>query len=165
MIKLKKLLKEIQISRVVKNTDSKRKSRAASIASKLSTVIKYKTMAGNRMYFRLNTDSQTTPGRKYNVDFRTPLNYGLNEDNWKNLPNGKVSILANCTCPDFKYRWETILHKNNSARRITSNGNMPDIQNPTHKLAFCKHILSAWPVIKEYIKKTDFNKIKVRKRK
>lgn len=161
----KEVQKEEKLNRVVKNTDNKRKSRSTKIGSNLSTVIKFKTQAGHRMHFRLKTESQSVPGRKYTVDFRTPLNYGLNEDNWKKLPNGSVAILGNCTCPDFKYRWETILHKKNSARRVISNGEMPNIQNPEHKLAFCKHILSGWSVVKEYIKKTNFNKIKARKRK
>ena len=159
MIKLKNILSEIQLNKVAKNTDSKRRNKSKQIESKLSTVLKFGMKGGHRLHFKLKANSQSIPGQKYDIDFRTPPNKPITEDNWSNLATGNLSIFSNCSCPDFKYRWEAVLFDENSARRITSNGEMPDITNPTYKKAFCKHILSAWPVVKEYIKKKDFSKI------
>lgn len=156
-------LAEERLNKVLKNTDPIRKSKAKQIESKLSTVLKFNTQAGTRFHFKVRTESQSGEVAHYNVDFRTPVGYGITEDNWKTIGRGNISIFANCDCPDFKYRWETVLHRRNSARRITSNGNFPDIMNPTGKLSTCKHILSAWPIVKEYIAKKDFNKLKSRR--
>jgi len=165
MINLKNILNELRLNVINKRTDPMRKSRAESINAHLSTVIRKQTAKGGVMRFLCKAQSQSKSGTSYDINFRTPTTMPITEDNWKRIGQGNMSIYANCTCPDFKYRWETVLWKRNSARRVESNGRMPDITNPEYKLSFCKHITASWPIVKEYIKKKDLGKLKWRKRK
>lgn len=146
-------------------TDKGRKSRAKKLKTLLVTVMKHKAFNGFRMVFIYDVTSQVNPNKKYRVEFRSSPAEPINVDNWHKFAAGDIPIYANCTCPDFKYRWETVLHKKGMARIKTSNGAMPDVTNPTYKASYCKHILAAFDSMQTYIRRRNFDDIGERTRK
>lgn len=44
---------------------------------------------------------------------------------------------------------------------MLSNGEMPNVTNPDHKTAMCKHCVSALNLLKQYINRTNFDNIGV----
>jgi hypothetical protein len=52
-----------------------------------------------------------------------------------------------CSCGDFTYRWEWALWNRGAADIEYSNGDSPDINNPSYKPAMCKHALALFKKI------------------
>ena len=124
----------------------------------MKTVLKYGSAKGYKIHFVMNTTSQTFPGKWYRVDMRT-IN-PVTQKNWKYIATGNIPMMVNCSCPDFKYRWETVLWKANVSRRQQSNGQMPNITNPRYKKSLCKHSLNAWGTVRKYVlSKKDIDKL------
>ncbi len=146
--------------KTVKNrTDAGRKKRASKIKVKLITVQKFPAFNGFRMVFWYDAKSGTQSNKNYRVEFRSSPTQPINVDNWTDFAAGNIPIFANCSCPDFKYRWETVLHKQNMARLKTSNGDMPEVTNPSQRLSYCKHILAAFDNMQEYVRRRNFEDI------
>lgn len=146
---------------IIRRTDAKRKKNAKKLTLRLATVQKFETPRGGAtMRFLYDVNSQATPGKKYRIEFRTMPNKLVTEENWNDLSTGKFPMLVNCSCPDFKYRWEAVLWAKGAARKQTSTGEMPDITNPEYKLKFCKHSLAAWENLKSYLGRKKYRNIK-----
>ena len=62
-----------------------------------------------------------------------------------------LHVLVSCSCPDFMYRWEQVLHKRGNAELEYSNGQSPDITNPGHLTGTCKHLVALYTKIKSQI--------------
>ena len=54
----------------------------------------------------------------------------------------KMTCKANCDCNDFKYSFEVANSRKGMSDIKSSNGQTPDIKNPTNKVGMCKHLLS-----------------------
>lgn len=148
---------------IVKKTDKDRKQRAKKISDvRLTTVLKKGTATGANMRWIYSVTSQSQPGKRYRVDVRSTLKKQITEDNWKDIVDMKIPLMVNCECADFKYRWETVLWKGNLSRKQLSDGSWPDITNPKHKKAYCKHVLAVITELKKYVKRKSFKSIKAR---
>lgn len=149
-----------KFSTILKKTDLERKRKALKLNVEFKTVLKFAAAKDTfRIHFVYDVHSQTISGKKYRVDIRTSPKLGITENNWKHLATGNISLIANCSCPDFKYRWEAVLWKSQAARKLVSDGSMPDITNPKYKKSFCKHIVAAHKTLNIYVKKTNFSKL------
>ena len=144
---------------IASRTDKNRKKKSKQISVKLLTVQKFEAFNGHRLVFWYEAKSQSSSNKNYRVEFRSSPQQPINVDNWTDFAAGNVPIFANCSCPDFKYRWETVLHKKNMARLKTSNGDMPEVTNPTQRLSYCKHILAAFDAMQEYVRRRNFEDI------
>ncbi len=60
----------------------------------------------------------------------------------------QLHVNISCSCEDNTYRWEWALWNRGAAEIEYSNGDAPDIRNPTYKAACCKHAYALYQKIK-----------------
>lgn len=153
-----------QMDKIRQNTDAKRKQRSKTIAPKLTTITNTKLPTGGSMYMMLfKSPSQTTKGKFYKVTFRTNPKVPITKENWESFKKLKVPMIVNCSCPDFQFRWEYVLWSNNSARIENIPAEFrydPDITNPEHKEAYCKHVLASIQQAKAYLSNKTYDQIR-----
>jgi hypothetical protein len=65
----------------------------------------------------------------------------------------RLHVIASCSCPDFKYRWEVALNRKQAAEIEYSNGELPVIRNPAMRATFCKHCLALFTKIESELPK------------
>ena len=56
----------------------------------------------------------------------------------------KLHVNVSCSCSDFMYSFEVALHKKGAADIEYSNGMSPDVRNPAHTTACCKHLVQLY---------------------
>ena len=54
----------------------------------------------------------------------------------------QLNVKASCSCPDYLFRWEWANWNRKAADIEYSNGDSPDITNPTYKPSLCKHLVA-----------------------
>jgi len=65
--------------------------------------------------------------------------------------DSELHVNISCSCSDFTYRWEWALWNRGAAQIEYSNGDSPDVRNPTYKPAGCKHFFALYEKIKSKI--------------
>lgn len=60
----------------------------------------------------------------------------------------KLNVKTSCSCYDYQFRWEWALWNRGASDIEYSNGDSPDITNPTYKYACCKHLYKLYLQIK-----------------
>jgi len=63
----------------------------------------------------------------------------------------KLHVNVSCSCPDFMYRYEYALHKRKAADLEYSNGQPPDMTNPTQVVGQCKHLVALYLKLRNQI--------------
>lgn len=53
----------------------------------------------------------------------------------------KIFVKADCSCFDFRYRWDWVLSQKDASDRLQAIDQAPNITNPTHHLSLCKHLV------------------------
>lgn len=53
----------------------------------------------------------------------------------------KQYVKVSCSCPDFWATWEVALAQKGAADVLYSNGEMPDMRNPSRVAGCCKHVV------------------------
>ena len=154
----------LKLNTIIRNTDKERKNRSKQLVVKLETVQKFESINGYRMDFHFRVNSQANPGKSYKVVFRSLSRPLITNENWNTISKGTFPMTVNCECPDFKYRWEVVLWKSDAARKLESDGSLPDITNPKHITAMCKHALAAFKYLQSYAPRTPFDRIGIVKR-
>ena len=62
--------------------------------------------------------------------------------------DNKLNVHISCSCPDNLYRWEVANSLKDAAEVEYSNGEMPDITNPSRLNRTCKHSFRLYQQIK-----------------
>lgn len=56
----------------------------------------------------------------------------------------KLHVSCSCSCPDFKFSWETALSYKGAAEIEYSDGEAPDVKNPRYRTGQCKHLFALY---------------------
>ena len=64
----------------------------------------------------------------------------------------KLHCAVSCSCDDFKYTWETVLHNRGASELEYSNGMAPNITNPLYRVGCCKHLVALYYKVKDRIR-------------
>lgn len=75
----------------------------------------------------------------------------------------KLHVNLSCSCPDFMYRFEVALNKNEAADIEYSNGALPTMTNPQMVSACCKHCIALFNKLKGVMTKKMMAPMTVRK--
>lgn len=67
--------------------------------------------------------------------------------------DNKLNVNVSCSCPDFMYTWETVLHDKGAAEIEYSNGDPSLIRNPQQRVGACKHTIKLLQKIKDKVPK------------
>lgn len=65
--------------------------------------------------------------------------------------DAQLHCSLSCSCDDFKYSWEQVLHTKGAAELEYSNGEAPDVRNPLYQVGCCKHLVALYWQIKDRI--------------
>ena len=63
----------------------------------------------------------------------------------------QLHCALSCSCQDFQYVWEQVLHTKGAAELEYSNGETPDMTNPLHQVGCCKHLVALYHKIQTRI--------------
>jgi hypothetical protein len=56
----------------------------------------------------------------------------------------KLHVSCSCSCPDFKFMFETALSYKGAAEIEYSDGSPPDVKNPRYRTGQCKHLVALY---------------------
>lgn len=69
------------------------------------------------------------------------------------LLNRKYHCVVSCSCPDFMFTSEWVLHQKGSADIEYSNGEPPNVRNLFRRPMLCKHLVALYEKIKPELEK------------
>ena len=95
--------------------------------------------------------------QSYSTHHLTPQGYRVvNQDRTRYVTivkflDTQLHCSLSCSCPDFQFVFETVLHGKGAAELEYSNGESPDITNPLHQVGCCKHLVALYLKIKDHL--------------
>jgi len=143
---LKHLDEDLTYNQLFRKTSPDRKEKAENIAIvKVQPVSRLDERKGilKEKTLKFWARSQTT--RKL---YEGKVRYHLNS-----LGRWNGYITCGCSCPDYKFRWETANHRQNASQILFSNGEAPIMTNPRELPSLCKHLAAAKPFVLKHAPK------------
>jgi len=137
---LQKIDEALTISGLRRNTINRVRNKSRNVRLKMLKETRNKDKNGRYRQFVFEVNSSSM----INEDYVTRVRI------YETIPykSNKAETWVDCTCNDFRYRWDYALNKKGSSGRLHAKKKAPKITNPDELAGTCKHVYAAMQWLK-----------------